>query len=145
MNSKHDLLWLKLSNYATYKDGEIKLNYLKRSLGYRYEMNNCLIDEGIRDIIWRCRCIPNFVLIQEATEYFEFLSFCTGNKLKCANTRLKSLGIIRFLIFLDFFGLLRLKITKFWRLWGKVKSCHFKDTEDTETKFKWEALDKKYN
>ena len=41
-----------------YIDEEIELNFLTKKfhgLGYRFEMNNCLIDEGIRDIIWKCR------------------------------------------------------------------------------------------
>ena len=45
-----------------YADGEANLTYLPYYLGFRYEMNNCLIDQGIRDIIWNCRCIPNFGL-----------------------------------------------------------------------------------
>ena len=56
-------------------------------------MNNCLIDEGIRDIIWNCRCIPDFVASYEVPDYFEFIPFCTGKSLQCANTRKTSLGM----------------------------------------------------
>ena len=43
-----------------YAEGEANMTYLIHSNGFRYEMNNCLIDEGIRDIIWNCRCLPRF-------------------------------------------------------------------------------------
>ena len=54
-------------------------------------MNNCLVDQGIRDIIWNCRCIPSFH--QNNGEYLPFISICSGEKLYCANTRMKSLGM----------------------------------------------------
>ena len=38
-----------------YAEGEQNLTYLTYEDAYRYEMNNCLIDQGIRDIIWNCR------------------------------------------------------------------------------------------
>ena len=72
---------------------EIELNYLKRSLGYHYDLNNCIIDDGIRDIIWNCRCIPNFVLYEEAQEYFEVFPYCTGKGLFCANNRTELMGM----------------------------------------------------
>ena len=72
---------------------ESKLNYLKRSLGYHYDLNNCIIDEGIRDIIWNCRCIPHFVLYKEAQEYFEVFPYCTGKGLFCANKRTELMGL----------------------------------------------------
>ena len=43
-----------------YAEREANMTYLIHSNGFRYEMNNCLIDEGIRDIIWNCRCLPRF-------------------------------------------------------------------------------------
>ena len=49
---------------------EIKLNFLKRMLGYQYDLNNCIIDEGIRDIIWNCRCIPSFLVSDDAVRVF---------------------------------------------------------------------------
>ena len=78
-----------------YVDEEIELNFLTKrfhGLGYRFEMNNCLIDEGIRDIIWKCRCIPMFIATYQVPNYFAFIPVCTGKKLYCANTRAKSLG-----------------------------------------------------
>ena len=43
-----------------YTEGEKNLTYLPYKEAFRYEMNNCLIDQGIGDIIWNCRCIPRF-------------------------------------------------------------------------------------
>ena len=83
-----------------YADGEANLTYLPYHLGFRYEMNNCLIDQGIRDIVWNCHCIPTFGLggldpagksvYQEG--YHDMLR-CRGEKLHCANMRKKSLGM----------------------------------------------------
>ena len=61
-----------------YVDGEIQLNYLNRKFGYKYDMNNCLIDTAIQDIIWNCRCRPKFVLYKEITQYLKLIPFCTG-------------------------------------------------------------------
>jgi hypothetical protein len=74
-----------------YADGEANLTYLRYNEGYRYEMNNCLVDQGIRDIMWNCRCIPSFYGNHE--EYLPFIHICSGKKLYCANTRMKSLGM----------------------------------------------------
>ena len=74
-----------------YADGEANLTYLKYNLAYRYEMNNCLVDQGIRDIIWNCRYIPSFYTENE--EYLPFISICSGEKLNCAKRRMKSLGM----------------------------------------------------
>ena len=74
-----------------YADGEANLTYLSYERGYRYEMNNCLVDQGIRDIIWNCRCVPSFYGSNE--EYLPFIPICSGHKLYCANTRMKSLGM----------------------------------------------------
>ena len=80
-----------------YADGEANLTYLPYYLGFRYEMNNCLIDQGIRDIVWNCRCIPNFGLgldaggfpMQEDT----YIPRCSGKKLYCANEWKKHMGM----------------------------------------------------
>ena len=76
-----------------YVEGEIQLNYLNRKFGYKYDMNNCLIDTAIQDIIWNCRCRPKFVLYKEITQYLKLIPFCTGKKLFCANARSKSFGM----------------------------------------------------
>ena len=63
-------------------------------------MNNCLIDNGINEVIWNCRCLPNywspsdFYNNYESNDYYNAITklpFCTGKGLYCANTRLKSL------------------------------------------------------
>ena len=74
-----------------YADGEANLTYLKYDEGFRYEMDNCLIDQGIRDIIWNCRCMPSFGYV--GADYLAFIPMCSGEKLMCANTRMKSLGM----------------------------------------------------
>ena len=41
-------------------NGEANLSYLPFSKGYGYEMNNCLIDQIIGEILWKCGCRPSF-------------------------------------------------------------------------------------
>jgi hypothetical protein len=78
-----------------YTDGEVNLTYLTYDYGYRYEMNNCLIDQGMQDIVWNCRCLPRFFSECGDCGYYygDFLDYCTGKGLHCANTRMKSLGV----------------------------------------------------
>ena len=77
-----------------YAEGEANLTYLTNDFGYRYEMNNCLIDQGIRDIIWNCRCMPRFAYyISNYYDYLTHIPVCFGEKLHCANTRAKSMGM----------------------------------------------------
>ena len=82
-------------NRYCYSDGEANLTYLAYVDGFRYEMNNCIIDEGIRDIIWNCRCIPIFLPAFTSCyeDYSSYIPFCTGEGLYCANTRMKSIGL----------------------------------------------------
>lgn len=83
-----------------YANGEANLTYLPYELGFRYEMNNCLIEQAIRDIIWNCRCIPTFGLggldaagkSVHQDDYYD-MPRCRGEKLHCANTRKKSMGM----------------------------------------------------
>ena len=59
-------------------------------------MDNCIIDQAIRDIIWNCRCLPSFYptsISWEKDKYSAILSYCTGEKLSCANKRIKSMGM----------------------------------------------------
>ena len=64
------------------------LTYLPYSWGYRYDLNNCLIDQMIRDIILNCQCIPSFAVY--LPEYMEFLDNCNGERLYCAKWRMKN-------------------------------------------------------
>ena len=41
-----------------YADGEMNMTFLHYMDGFRYEINNCIVNEGIRDVIWNCRCLP---------------------------------------------------------------------------------------
>ena len=61
-----------------YADGEVNMNYLDHHRGFRYQINNCLIDEGIRDIIWNCRCLPQFFEGYDDPTA-AFLKVCTGD------------------------------------------------------------------
>ena len=80
-----------------YADFETNLTYLRYVDGYHYEMNNCLIDQGIRDIIWNCRCTPRFwtECVENCPDefYLNYISYCSGIGLHCANTRMKSIGL----------------------------------------------------
>ena len=53
--SDETISYLTPKQRGCYADHEVNLTYLSHQFGYHYEMNNCLIDEGIRDIIWNCR------------------------------------------------------------------------------------------
>ena len=75
-----------------YADGEVNLTYLTKEQGFRYEMNNCLIDQGIREIIWECRCLP-FFFYEGLEAYLPFIGPCSGINLYCANRKLQSLGL----------------------------------------------------
>ena len=83
-----------------YANGEANLTYLPYFLGFRYEMNNCLINQGIRDIVWNCRCIPSFGLggVDPAgktpvEEGYHEMPRCSDEKLHCANARKRSMGM----------------------------------------------------
>ena len=73
-----------------FADGETNLTYLPYDWGYHYALNNCLIDQGIRDIIWNCRCMPSFA--PHIPMYMEFLDNCNGEQLYCAKLRMKTMG-----------------------------------------------------
>ena len=78
-----------------YADGEVNLTYLTYGDAYRYEINNCLIDQGIRDVIWNCRCTPRIWPSWHAVyqDYGKFLEYCSGKGLYCETKRLESLGL----------------------------------------------------
>ena len=76
-----------------YADGEAILTHLSYSSGFRYEMNNCLIDKLINDIIWNCRCIPQFKDLVATVSYSTFLEGCTSEKLRCANSIMNSFDL----------------------------------------------------
>ena len=83
-----------------YTSGEVNLTHLVYKDGFRYDMNNCIIDNGIKDMIWNCRCLPRIwdkcYSCGENSEYYnaiKTLPYCTGNSLYCANMRMKTLGL----------------------------------------------------
>ena len=52
-----------------YDTNEANLTYLEYDRGFRYSMDNCLIDRVIHEIIWTCQCLPSFL----APKYVQFL------------------------------------------------------------------------
>ena len=64
-----------------YGKGEVNLNYLAYEFGYRYEMNNCLIDKEIGEIIWNCRCLPPFFFDEIIYDYLPIIKTCSGKNL----------------------------------------------------------------
>ena len=67
-----------------YVDREANLTYLPFEDGYRYEMDNCLIDEGIRDVIWNCRCWPSIWRPSDFKKFeaYRVLPYCAGGRTK---------------------------------------------------------------
>ena len=79
-----------------YADGEVSMNYLDYYRGFRYQINNCLIDEGIRDIIWNCRCLPQFFEGKDDPTA-AFLQVCAGDLfLLCHNTECTCVETMKF-------------------------------------------------
>ena len=77
-----------------YADGEQTLEYLSATDGYRHEMNNCLIDQAVHEVIWNCRCYPLFGGSGIFHRVFKpFISYCSGQKLFCENQILKELTL----------------------------------------------------
>ena len=72
-------------------EGENNLTTLPLDKEFRYEMNNCLIDEGILKVYFECRCDPIF---SNEDPYQEFLPECQGKNLFCANEVTKTMGLI---------------------------------------------------
>ena len=70
-----------------YSDGEANLTHLPYGDGFRYEMNNRLIDKVISDVIWNCKCLPSFWekcwSCDKGNDYqntIETLDYCTGSR-----------------------------------------------------------------
>ena len=75
-----------------YENGEMKLTYLLNSYGFRYSLDNCIIDNLIRSIIWNCGCLPN-IAPSEIWKKYKTMSLDTcwfGEKLDCANKEIGS-------------------------------------------------------
>ena len=71
---------------------------LVENLIYRYEMNNCLIDDAIGYIIWHCDCVPSFFdgsIIHDLTLPWNKREklLCFREKLDCAINKMKSISI----------------------------------------------------
>ena len=77
-----------------YTAGEANLTFLSYGDGYKYELNNCLIDEMIGNIVWQCGCIPSYF---EAKKWVDGLSIeevvpftCQNEQLDCAIAMMES-------------------------------------------------------
>ena len=70
-------------------EGENNLTALSYDGGFRYEMNNCIVDEGLLKIYWNCRCYP---LFSSYDPYMNFFGPCKGKNLYCANEVVKNMG-----------------------------------------------------
>ena len=93
--TKNAIAMLFPSDRGCYSTGEANLTYLPYSKGYRYEMNNCLIDQIIADILWKCGCKPSFYENLKGLENLTKEEFrnasCIGKRLDCAIERMKSM------------------------------------------------------
>ena len=70
---------------------ENNLTALSYDGGFRYEMNNCLVDEGLLRIYWNCRCFP---LFSTYDSYMDFLGPCKDKSLYCAREITKGMGFL---------------------------------------------------
>lgn len=75
---------------ATY---EKKLFHLKYEFGYKYDMNNCLVDRCITDIILNCQCLPQLLSSHDLMSHMKTDSICSGQKLYCAQKIEETLGL----------------------------------------------------
>ena len=71
----------------------MKLHFLVPKHDYRYQIDNCLFDEVIREILWYCKCIPE----PFSTEVYLFNGYknlpnCQGSQLLCANEKIEIMG-----------------------------------------------------
>ena len=93
--TKNAISMLYPSDRGCYSTNEANLSYLSYSEGYRYVMNNCLIDQIIGDILWQCGCKPSFYEnykgIENLTDKDKVNVTCAGKKLDCAIERMKSM------------------------------------------------------
>ena len=92
--TKNAISMLYPSERGCYSTNEVNLSYLPYSQGYRYVMNNCLIDQIIGDILWQCGCKPSFYEnskgIENLTTEEQSNVTCSGKRLECAIARMKS-------------------------------------------------------
>ena len=93
--TKTAISMLSPTDRGCYTSNEADLQYLPYSHGYKYGMNNCLIDKIIGDIIWQCGCKPSFYEYTEGMENStqdELNNLtCQGKRLDCALERMKSM------------------------------------------------------
>ena len=69
-----------------YEEGELYLAHLTDSMGYRYDMKNCLFQSTIEMVIAECGCIPAFHMISDH-------EMCYGQGIICMNAILLQIGL----------------------------------------------------
>ena len=78
-----------------YTNTEANLDYLPFSSGYRYDMNNCLLDDAIGNIIWHCDCFPSFTSAMFSnplpSEIREMK--CIRDKMDCAIAKMRNIHV----------------------------------------------------
>ena len=75
--TQYAISYLSPEQRGCYAPGEVNLTHLPYATGYHYQMDNCLIDQQIDDIIWNCRCVPTYA-DPYFSSYSAFLPVCTG-------------------------------------------------------------------
>ena len=74
-----------------YTNSEKNLTFNKLSSGFRYSLDNCIIDNLIGNVIWHCKCIPNIASVETKIRFLKMsIRFCSGEELKCANLEFDS-------------------------------------------------------
>ena len=78
-----------------YTNTEANLNYLPFSSGYRYDMNNCLLDDAIGNIVWHCDCFPSFTSAMFSNPLPSEIRKmkCIRDKMDCAIAKMKIIHV----------------------------------------------------
>ena len=72
-----------------YTDAEFEFIYFTKFQGYRYSMQNCLYESVLESILYKCRCIPNFMTF---TLHGVNYAVCRGTNLACALDKIQNMG-----------------------------------------------------
>ena len=89
----HALTTFSPETRGCYSSTEANLTYLPYSMGYRYELKNCIANEKIRDIIFNCHCYPRYFPPCIGCYFPKSILSCSGEKLACAIARENSKNI----------------------------------------------------
>ena len=87
--TKDAIIMMNPEERQCYANREANLTYVPDYLGFKYSLDNCLLNQLIADIIWNCQCIPAFASTW-IFDAFEELSYCSYEELYCANQKMDS-------------------------------------------------------